>query len=148
VKTLIICKSYHHMNTEKVAKEMAEVLGAKLATVEDVKPTDLADYDLIGFGSGIYAGKHHKALLEFAKSLPQQKKAVFIFSTCGSPTGRNQHGVLRDILGQRGFTVKGEFFCPGFDTFGPFKLIGGIKKGHPDVKDLEDSRAFAKSLMN
>ena len=146
MKTLIVCKSYHHMNTEKVAKAMAEVLGAKLATVEDVKPTDLADYDLIGFGSGIYMGKHHKALLEFAKSLPEQKKAAFVFSTSGA--GKNQHKALLDVLGQKGFTIKGEFTCLGFDTFGPFKLIGGLKKGHPDAKDLEDSRAFAKSLMN
>ena len=25
----------------------------------------------------------------------------------------------------------------GYDTFGPFKLVGGIAKNHPDEKDLE-----------
>lgn len=51
MKTLIIYKSYHHMNTEKVAKVMAETLNATLAKVEDGRPEELANYDLIGFGS-------------------------------------------------------------------------------------------------
>ncbi len=144
MKTLIIYKSVHHMNTEKVARVMAEALGAKLAQPEEVDPASLAEYDLIGFGSGIYMGKHHKALLDFAGRLPQQNKAAFVFSTAGS--GKNQHKVLLDLLRQKGFTIKGEFTCAGFDTFGPFKLVGGLKKGHPDAKDLEDARAFALGL--
>jgi flavodoxin len=47
---------------------------------------------------------------------------------------------------QKGFAIKGEFTSAGFDTFGPFKFIGGLKKGHPDEKDLEDARAFARGL--
>lgn len=48
------------MNTEKIAKVMAEALNAKLVKVEDIQPEELADYDLIGFGSGIYGYKHHQ----------------------------------------------------------------------------------------
>jgi len=51
VNTLIIYKSYHRLNTEKVAKAMAEAMNAQLTTVEDVRPEALAGYDLIGFGS-------------------------------------------------------------------------------------------------
>lgn len=36
----------------------------------------------------------------------------------------------------------GTFTCRGFDTFGPFRLIGGIAKGHPNEKELEKARAF------
>jgi flavodoxin len=145
MKTLIIYKSVHHGNTEKVAKAMAEVLGAKLAQPEDVDPASLQEYDLIGFGSGIYMGKHHKAILDLAGRLPQQTKAAFIFSTAGS--GKNQHKALLELLRQKGFDIKGEFTCAGFDTFGPFKLVGGLKKGHPDAKDIEDARAFARGLL-
>jgi flavodoxin len=144
MKTLIIYKSVHHRNTEKVAKAMAEVLGAKLAQPEEIDPAALAEYDLVGFGSGIYLGKHHKTLLAFAGKLSQQNKAAFIFSTCGS--GKNQHKVLLGMLKEKGFAIKGEFSCAGFDTFGPFKLIGGLKKGHPNEKDLADARAFAQGL--
>lgn len=35
----------------------------------------------------------------------------------------------------------------GYDTFGPFKLVGGIAKGHPDDKDLADAVAFYKGIL-
>ena len=40
----------------------------------------------------------------------------------------------------------GEFGCKGYDTFGPFKLVGGIAKGHPNARDLERARKFFQSL--
>jgi len=42
VNTLIVYKSYHRMNTEKVAKAKAEVMNAQLTKVEDVRPEALA----------------------------------------------------------------------------------------------------------
>ena len=42
--------------------------------------------------------------------------------------------------------VMGQFGCLGYDTFGPFKLVGGIAKGHPDEKDLENVRRFYEGL--
>jgi flavodoxin len=40
----------------------------------------------------------------------------------------------------------GRFSCKGYDTFGPFKLVGGLAKGHPDDKDLKDAVSFFKGL--
>lgn len=34
------------------------------------------------------------------------------------------------------------FPCRGFDTFDPFKKIGGVAKGHPNEKDLSEARAW------
>ena len=31
----------------------------------------------------------------------------------------------------------GAFCCPGFDTWGPLRLVGGVNKGRPDDTDLE-----------
>jgi len=146
VKTLIIYKSVHQMNTEKVAKAMAEVINADLRKVEEVKPAMLAEYDLIGFGSGIYYGKHHKTLLDFVAGLPQQDKAAFVFSTSGGAM-KIMHRELRAALVQKGFAIKGEFTCPGFEMYGVFKLIGGFRRGHPNAKDLKKARAFAKGLL-
>ncbi len=145
MKTLIICKSVHHMNTEKVAKAMADVLGAKLAHPEEIDPASLAEYDLVGFGSGIYFGKHHKTIRALVGRLPAMSKDVFVFSTGGA--ARDQNGPLITQLKGKGLNVKGSFYCTGFDTFGPFKLIGGLQKGHPDEKDFEDARAFARGLL-
>ncbi len=30
-----------------------------------------------------------------------------------------------------------KFGCKGYDAFGPFKLFGGIAKGHPDEDDIK-----------
>jgi flavodoxin len=63
MKTIIIYKSYHHMNTERVARVMAETMNATLVRVEDVKHDELENYDIVGFGSGIYGGKTHRDIL-------------------------------------------------------------------------------------
>ena len=84
MKTLIIYKSVHHMSTEKVAKTMAEAMGAKLVKVEEAGPEDLAGYDLVGFGSGIYNLKVHKSLIEFVEKMPRMDKNVFVFTTTGN----------------------------------------------------------------
>jgi len=38
MKTIVVYKSYHRMNTEKVAMAMAEVMNAQLAKVGNVRP--------------------------------------------------------------------------------------------------------------
>jgi len=77
MKSLVIVYSYHHNNTEKVAKVFAEVLDAEIKTPRQTDPEELQEYGLVGFGSGIYGEKHHRTLLEFTEKLPQvtDKKA-------------------------------------------------------------------------
>ena len=57
MKTLIFYASVHHKNTEKVAKVMAEVLGADLVPIGQAQPETLTAYDLIGFGQGFIGGR-------------------------------------------------------------------------------------------
>ena len=147
MKTLIVYTSVHHQNTEKVAKVMAEELEADLIPSRMRNPKRSRRDDLIGFGSGIYFGKHHKTLLQFVETLPPvtQKKA-FVLSTCGD--GKMHHTALKEKLANRGFLVVDEFCCKGWDTVGPLKLFGGINKGRPDENDLAAARAFAQGLKN
>jgi flavodoxin len=56
MKTLIVYASVHHMNTEKVAKVIAEELGADLVPVGQAQ-LDTSAYDLIGFGQGFIGGR-------------------------------------------------------------------------------------------
>ena len=84
MKTLIICKSIHHGNTQKVAEVIVDVLGAELVKPEELDINTVAEYDLVGFGSGIYYGKHHRDLLNVVDNLPSVgDKRAFIFSTSG-----------------------------------------------------------------
>ncbi|HYC20068.1 MAG TPA: hypothetical protein VEF35_05555 [Candidatus Bathyarchaeia archaeon] len=43
VNTLIVYKSYHRLNTEKIARAMVGAMDAQLTKVEDVRPEELAD---------------------------------------------------------------------------------------------------------
>ena len=159
MKTLIIYLSVHHGNTEKIAKAMAEVLDAKLTKPSEIDVNEVSEYDLIGFGSGIYFGKHHANLLNFVDALPSFKgKKAFIFSTSGVSNALNfinnfRYGVLhfhehlRKRLLKKGFKIVGEFNCRGYENYGLFKIIGGIAKGRPNEKDLENARNFAQSLL-
>ena len=158
VKTLIVYVSIHHGNTEKIARAMAEVLNAKLVKPNEVEINKLSQYDLIGFGSGIYWGQHHKSLLKFVDQLPDLKeKKAFIFSTSGvsnagnfSHNFRNRvshfHVPLRKKLIKKGLNIVGEFACRGFDNVGPFRLIGGLNKGRPNKKDLKNAKNFVRGL--
>jgi len=147
MNTLIIYQSIHHGNTEKIAKKMAEVLGADLKRPDEVKPDDLANYDLIGFGSGIYMWKFHQSMLKFIDSLPSMPgKKAFTFFTCGAPFTFIYGKAESWKLGAKGFSLVGRFGCQGLDTYGPFKLIGGTGHGRPNDKDLAKAAAFAETL--
>ena len=37
--------------------------------------------------------------------------------------------------------------CLGYDTFGPFKWIGGIAKGHPTQEECREAAAFFQGLL-
>ncbi|UKY55616.1 hypothetical protein [Streptomyces inhibens] len=50
------------------------------------------------------------------------------------------------LLEQGGFEVGDTFSCRGFDTWLPFKFVGGINKERPNATDLEAARAFAEGL--
>jgi flavodoxin len=148
MKTLIVCFSYHHNNTSKIASVFAKTLDAEIKTPSEVEQTGLCEYDLVGFGSGIYFGKHHKVLLDLADKLQLMTgKKAFIFSTSGQ-TGRTEkfHQRLRERLQLKEYDIAGEFNCAGFDTYGLLKIGGGIKKGHPNEEDLKNAEAFAQTL--
>ena len=147
MKSIIIYESVHHSNTEKIAKAMADEIGARIINVRDISVDDLDNYDLVGFGSGIYYGKVHKNIKNFVesiKSVNKQKSFVFITSGRGKDDFAEK---FKELLEFYGFDVASTFSCKGFDTFGLLKLIGGINKGRPNEEDLANARKFAKSLL-
>ncbi len=152
MKVIIIYTSIHHGNTEKVAKAIASVLGARLFKSSEVKYKDIEKADLIGFGSGVYLSRFHKNLSDLIKDLPEMRnKKSFLFSTSGIRKNfilNRSHSNFRKILEDKGFKVIGEFDCRGWDTYGPLKLVGGINKGRPNKKDLKKAKKFARSVLS
>lgn len=149
-KALVMYISIHHGNTEKVAEIIAVHLGADLLRVGEADAGKLGQYDLIGFGSGVYFGKHHRTLLDFVGTLPVlRNKKAFIFSTSGLRRIRFVHDFskpLRAKLQHKGFDIVGEFSCRGLDTFGATIIVGGINRGRPNEEDLKQAEDFARAL--
>lgn len=151
MKTTIIYASTRHQNTKKIADAMSTVLEGKLIPFHKAKKEDVLDSDLVGFGSGIYMAKFHKGLIKFVDSLPDVGgKKVFLFSTAGVKENfflNRGHKDMTKRLLEKNFNIVGEFDCKGYDTYSFLKLLGGINKGRPNEKDLENAREFAKGLV-
>lgn len=151
MKTLILCKSIHHQNTAGIAQVFAEALDAEVRDPDATPVEMIRDYDLIGFGSGIYFGRFHAALRSWIRQLPDLERGhgkAFIFSTSGLPfLWRLWHWPLRAQLKRKEFEVIAEFHCPGFDTVGPLWLFGGLNRRHPDQIDQEHAAEFARRLI-
>ena len=145
MKTAICYYSRHHGNTRKVLEAMADAGQVDLLDVTARQAIHLEEYDCIGFASGIYAFDVHKAVAEFARQYLPQGKPVFFVYTYGGAKGSGAK-TLSEIAKEKGCPVLGEFSCKGYDTFGPFKLVGGIAKGHPNAQDLQNARSFYRNL--
>ncbi len=142
----IIYASVHHGNTRKLAETLAAELSADLFSVDEAKAIRAEQYDLIGLGSGVYFGRHHESLRSLVNSWHQQH-FVFLFSTAGLPFLRwFQHASLRRCVSRKRCQVVAEFCCQGWDTVGPLWLMGGINRRHPNTKDLDRAKEFAKRL--
>jgi len=159
---LLILYSYHNHNTEKIAKVIAEVLDSQIRTPQQINPEELQEYGLIGFGSGIYGGKHHDSLLDLTDKLPLvTDKKAFIFSTFGAPAVAfkgdgtrvgfeeyvaKNHSSLKQRLQSKGYVIVDEFSCAGHNTNSFLKLFGGINQGRPNAEDLKHAEEFARNL--
>lgn len=151
MNSLLVCASRSHGNTDKVARAMAEILGARVVDVSEFDPRRIDEYDLVGFGSGIYGMSFDDELRRLVGSLPPALGAdAFVFATSGF--GRiNERPFRRPLaamLETAGYRVIGSFCCRGLDTWLPLRIVGGINKGHPDDADLARARDFAARLRD
>ena len=146
MKTLIVYHSEHHGNTKKLLDVIAEQEGVTLVEAGDTSKVDVSSYDLVGLASGIYYQKFHKDVLNWAEqNLPQGKR---VFFRCTYGVKRNGYlDAIKQIAVSKGAKIMGSYDCPGFDTFGPFKLIGGIAKGRPNEEDVAGFKEFFADLQ-
>ena len=150
MKSLLVLYSYHHKNTEKVAEAIAKVLGAQIKWPQEINPEELKNYEMIGFGSGIYGAKHHESILDLADNLLRvSSKNAFIFSTSaimGRDKVAEDHSILREKLVSKGYIIVDEFACKGVNTNSFLKHFGGMNKGRPNAEDLRNAEQFAERL--
>ncbi len=145
MKTVIVYYSRHHGNTKKLVKAIRKRFGVDIVNCTKGEGVDLTLYDRIGFASGIYYSSFAKQLLNFAQEKLPSGKDVFYIDTCGAPRG-NYLSAIRNVVKEKNCRELGFYQCLGLDTFGPFKLIGGIAKGHPSEEEVEACVQFYAEL--
>ena len=146
-KALIV---YYSMtgNTEKVAKAIAKGLkkNASVAVkkANEFKPEESAKYDILGFGSGVYAMRFSKEIMAKIEAVPNSSKKFFLFSTSG--LGIAAFGKPKSALKAKGLEFIGGFKCRGFENLWPFRLFGGINRGKPSKENLRKAEDFGASV--
>jgi len=156
-------------NTEKIANAIHEGLGADstLVPIKDADPASLKDYDLVVLGSGIYGGKFHKDVMSFMKTAGETLAPKFaLFCTHNQPKV-SEKGLKRIIgtIEKSGSEIVGMFDCAAPNLGIPAETVAKMMetmppdrrkqaeeyneriKNKPDAEDLENAKAFAKSLI-
>ena len=155
MKSLIIYCSDYRGNTEKIAKEIAGEVDGRLVNIRELKDKTIkiGDYDLIGFGSGVYRESISNSLYGLARDLDLQGKDTFVFSTSGIGMKIYNRKLIR-LLEDKGAKVRGSFACKGSFTATEFTdnkifgIIGRRSQGHPDGNDKDSARSFILNLLS
>ena len=70
---------------------------------------------------------------------------MFYIHTCGIKR-KNYTAAIEKIARLRHAEILGSYACNGYDTFGPFKLVGGIAKKHPNEEDVKGAVTFFNTV--
>ena len=125
-------------STRKLAEAIADELGV---SAEEAKTkAGLAEGSLVFLGAGKYGPRRGWGLKQFIESNDFRGRKVALFGTSGNGAGQEVEA-LEELVVTQGGEVVGTFFCAG-----QFLLL--INRNHPNSKDLEDARSFARELTN
>jgi ferredoxin len=118
-----------------------------LVRVKEIKPEDLAKYDLIGIGAPTWSSCPSPIVIYFCKSLPSTLKGkhFFWYETHGTMPGRCIIRGVQPLLDQ-GMTVLGwkDWYC-GCQVPGHAKPW--FTDGHPDEIDLAEAESFGAAMV-
>lgn len=138
-RSLIVYESGHHDNTQKVVESIAQKYKARMERVSDAdKIKDLEQYEVFLFASGIYHGKPGPNLISFIKKNAKKiyNKKVLLLLTSGTNNKKYMHEFKKE-LEKYDINVDEDYQCLGYDTFGPWKFMGGIAKNHPNIDEMQ-----------
>lgn len=147
--TVIIYYSQHHGNTRKVLDSLAVECDVDICNIKDADQLALNEYKTVAFASGIYFSKVSDQISLYINNNKNilKNKRTFAIITAGSSGIKGRKRLIKE-LEDVGMQVEGSFQCYGYDTYGPFRLIGGIRKMHPTQKDCKAAIEFCKKITN
>ncbi len=146
MKTLIVYYSAYKKNTEKIAECMAEQFGGDLVHTKDYNENDINNYDIVGFGSGVYNQKMHPSIFKAIEKSNLKNKKTFVFSTSAVGIKKYNNDAIKLLL-DKSAKVVGSFSCRGFFTTKFLDIFGGTAKGHPNNVDFQNAEKFAGSII-
>ncbi|NLX71122.1 MAG: flavodoxin [Clostridiales bacterium] len=146
MKTAILYESWHHGNTKKLCDAIKKEYDVILLNVREDDIT-LEEYDLIGIASGIAYSKFYKKIEQVTKEKMPEGKNVFLMYTCGKPV-KDFAKSIKNILSLKKCNVLGTYYCKGYDTYGPLKLIGGINKENPTEDEIHGAVRFYSEIIS
>ena len=145
-KVVIIYASTHHGSTKKLVEAIAEKYDIAQIDATKQQQADLSGYDLIGFASGIDFGRFYDSVEQFLeKNLPEGKRVFFLY-TCAKVSDRFTKSAKAAAM-KKGAVILEEYGCKGFNTYGPWKMIGGMNKNHPSAEERSEAVRFFESLL-
>ena len=145
-KTVIVYASTHHGNTRKLIEAISEKYQIDIIDAIEQTFANLSEYDLIGFASGIDFGKFYDAVEQFLKDNLPENKAVFFMYTCARDDKDFTYTMRTEAM-KRHALLMGEYGCRGYNTYGAWKVIGGMNKHHPTKKELDGAVQFYELLI-
>ena len=145
-KTAIVFRSPHHGNTKKLLDAIVQAHPDVVLIKAGEDSFNPAEYETVGFASGVYAGRLHRMVRKALNALNGEGLKAFVIYTCGDSEGHKYGARYMDALRQKGFETRGYFWCLGHDSFGPLRLVGGIHKDRPNAQDMHDAVSFYESL--
>ena len=145
-KIAVIYASKHHGSTRKLVDAIAQRHEITRIDAMQQSEADLSEYDVVGFASGIDFGKFYDCVEQFLdENLPDGKRVFFLY-TCAKPSDRFTQSIKYKAA-QKQAVVLGEYGCKGYNTYGPWKLIGGMNKHHPTTEEVEGAVQFFEALL-
>jgi len=135
-------------NTEKVAKAISSAIAGDIKRVEETKPEELADYDLIFIGTPVHGSRPARKIEYFLDDLPElSNKKAAAFCTMHLFGDETTFQIIKEKL-----LKKGIIFIDGFSCLGWSRLVGNFgprifNRGHPNSEDLRKAVEFAKRVI-
>ena len=145
-KAVIVYASTHHGNTYRLVKAISDKHNIEMIDATKQSVVDLQNYDVIGFASGIDFGKFYQSVENFARENLPMKKQIFFLYTCAMER-KGFTNSMREIASQKEAVVLGEYGCKGYNTYGPWKVIGGMNKKHPTEDEIVSAVEFFENLL-
>ena len=159
-------------NTEQIAKAICDAASkgheAQIKALEEVKPEDCNNYDIVFVGAPVHAGGLAAPAKEFLEALPQAsrfKLAGFATHADGPENPQGFENALKTFetsSQEKGITFMGSYDCQGrlspdleplvkqmkgLSDEEAAALIGPLKE-HPNAEDQKKASEFAESLLS